>query len=272
MVRRRPSIGSCTAARLRRDIASSVTTAMSPLPVARWAPLLAYNGGRVFSYTVAGLLLGLLAQSLLSAAQEMQLVLRLLAGLLLIISGLAIAGYSRWSAALERMGFSLWRTLSQRLSSLPGRSWVGRGSPWAMGMLWGWLPCGLVYSTLLWASAHSGSAAETALLMVAFGVGTLPAMLATGVMATQLQQLFTSRPMRLAAGLGIVLYGLWTIAGASMMAGHGGAHEHPHHHPHSAALPGDCRLIEPDQSMPASIDLHCQQLFPGAAQPTEVTV
>ena len=79
-----------------------------------------------------------------------------------------------------------------------------------LGLLWGWLPCGLVYSVLLLA-ATSERAADGSLVMLAFGLGTLPAMLATGLGAARLSQLMQRRGARLGLGLLIVILGLITL-------------------------------------------------------------
>ena len=76
----------------------------------------------------------------------------------------------------------------------------------------GWLPCGLVYSTLIWSSSH-GSAGHSALLMLFFGLGTLPTLLATGAAAERLTALLRRRSLRVSAALVIILFGLWTLPG-----------------------------------------------------------
>ena len=81
-----------------------------------------------------------------------------------------------------------------------------------LGALWGWLPCGLVYSTLLWA-ASQGSALDSALLMLAFGLGTWPVLLASGLAAERLLGLLRQRGIRAAAGLLVILFGLWSLPG-----------------------------------------------------------
>lgn len=75
-------------------------------------------------------------------------------------------------------------------------------------MLWGWLPCGLVYSALSWA-ALSGSISSGALYMLAFGLGTLPAMLAFGWFSGALQSILKTQGFRQAMGVVMIMYGLW---------------------------------------------------------------
>lgn len=170
--------------------------------------LLAYNLGRILSYSAAGLLLGLAGWAVRGSAAEV--VMRSLAALLLIAMGLYLAGWWSGLTRIEALGRGLWRhiqPLTRRfmpVSSLP-RALV-------LGGLWGWLPCGLVYSTLLWASSQ-GDARVSALLMLAFGLGTWPVLLATGLAAERISALLRQRGIRMAGGLLVILFGLWTLPG-----------------------------------------------------------
>jgi sulfite exporter TauE/SafE len=84
------------------------------------------------------------------------------------------------------------------------------GHAFALGTLWGWLPCGLVYSVLIW-SISAGDALRGALLMLAFGLGTLPNLLAMGVAAARLNA-FTRLPaVRIAAGAAVMGFGVWSV-------------------------------------------------------------
>jgi uncharacterized protein len=145
--------------------------------------------------------------------------LRWLAGLLLIAMGLYLANWWRGLVYLESAGRYLW-TYIQPL----GRSLMPVDSlPKAivLGAIWGWLPCGLVYSALVYSMAQANSLASGA-LMLAFGVGTLPAVLATGLLAQQLQKLMQLRYLRWGFALSIMLFGLWTIWGGGHHHGHSG--------------------------------------------------
>jgi sulfite exporter TauE/SafE len=171
--------------------------------------MLAYNLGRIFSYACAGLLTGLLGWAVANSPGAT--VLRVVAALLLITMGLYLAGWWSGLTRIEGLGRGLWRylqPLSRRL--LPVSS-----TPRALllGGVWGWLPCGLVYSTLLW-SASQGNALYSALLMLAFGVGTWPVLLATGLAAERTTALLRQRGVRVAGGLLVILFGLWTLPGA----------------------------------------------------------
>ncbi|WP_263264302.1 sulfite exporter TauE/SafE family protein [Pseudomonas sp. RIT-PI-S] len=174
----------------------------------RWPLLLGYNLGRVLSYALAGLLFGSLG---LAVAHTPALaVLRTLAALLLIAMGLYLAGWWQGLTRVEALGRGLWRRL-QPLSRhlLPART-VGQAL--ALGGLWGWLPCGLVYSALLW-SAAQGDAVKSAALMLAFGLGTWPLMFATGLASQGLLAWLRQRGVRVAAGLLVLAFGLWSLPG-----------------------------------------------------------
>ncbi|MDO9321287.1 MAG: sulfite exporter TauE/SafE family protein [Pseudomonas sp.] len=180
--------------------------------------LLAYNLGRVLSYGCAGLLLGLGGWALANSPAAMAM--RIAAGLLLVCMGLYLGGWWSGLTRIEALGRGLWRYIqpfSKRLlpvTSLP-RALL-------LGALWGWLPCGLVYSTLLWA-ASQGSAVDSALLMLAFGLGTWPVLLASGLAAERVNRLLRKRNIRMAGGLLVILFGLWTLPGPhqAWLMGHG---------------------------------------------------
>lgn len=170
--------------------------------------LLGYNLGRILSYAVAGLLLGLGGWALASSPAAS--VLRIVAALLLIAMGLYLAGWWSGLTRIEALGKGLWRFIQP----VTRRFMPVHGLPQAatLGALWGWLPCGLVYSTLLWA-ASQGDALDSALLMLAFGLGTWPVLLATGLAAERLTALLRRRGVRIAGGLLVILFGLWTLPG-----------------------------------------------------------
>lgn len=168
--------------------------------------LLAYNLGRVLSYASAGLLLGLAGWAV--AGSPALLPLRVGAGVLLVVMGLYLAGWWSGLTHIEQLGRGLWRRLqplSRRLLPIDSL-----GKALLAGAVWGWLPCGLVYSTLIWA-ASQGNAALSGVLMLAFGIGTWPVLIATGLGAERLKALLRKRGVRQAGGLLVILFGLWTI-------------------------------------------------------------
>ncbi len=165
-----------------------------------------YHGGRVLSYTFLGGLLGFVAGSIDIVAWTIGL--RYLAGLLLIGMGLYVAGWWLGMQALERVGAHLWQPV-QRFSKrlLPVRNPV---QGLALGLCWGLMPCGLIYSSLAWA-ATAQSAAQSALLMFCFGLGTLPAMMAVSLGADRLQAFLRRRGLKTVIGVLLIASGIWTL-------------------------------------------------------------
>jgi len=170
--------------------------------------LMAYNLGRILSYACAGLLLGLAGWALASSPAAMAL--RMVAALLLIAMGLYLAGWWSGLTRIEALGRGLWRHIQPAASRLMPVSSVPRAL--LLGALWGWLPCGLVYSTLLWA-ASQGNAGYSAALMLAFGLGTWPILLATGLAAERVNAVLRRRSVRMAGGVLVILFGIWTLPG-----------------------------------------------------------
>ncbi|BBH45183.1 sulfite exporter TauE/SafE family protein [Pseudomonas sp. KU43P] len=187
----------------------ALTLAIPPEQRARRARLLlAYNVGRILSYACAGLLLGLAGWAV--ASSPAALGLRVIAALLLIAMGLYLAGWWSGLTRIEALGRGLWRHVQPVASRLLPVSSLPRAL--LLGALWGWLPCGLVYSTLLWA-ASQGNAGYSAALMLAFGVGTLPVLVATGLAAERVNSLLRRRSVRMAGGVLVILFGIWTLPG-----------------------------------------------------------
>eukprot|EP00659_Diplonema_papillatum_P009411 gene9411-14593_t len=174
----------------------------------RFRLLLAYNLGRILSYATAGLLIGLAGWAVANSPAAM--FMRILAGLLLICMGLYLAGWWSGLTRIESLGRGLWRHIQPVANRLLPVSSLPRAL--LLGALWGWLPCGLVYSTLLWA-ASQGNALDSAVLMLAFGLGTWPVLLATGLAADRVTALLRKRSVRMAGGLLVMLFGIWTLPG-----------------------------------------------------------
>ena len=177
---------------------------------------LAYNAGRIISYALAGALAGALggASLVLAGQLPVRLVLYVLANLVLVALGLYLMGVRRALAFSERAGQRLWQRL-QPLSRhfLPART-VAQAFP--LGLLWGWLPCGLVYSALV-SALTSGSAMRGAALMLAFGLGTLPNLLLAGMAALRLRAYTANRALRSVAGLLVIAFGVWGLVSASRL-------------------------------------------------------
>ena len=186
--------------------------------------LVGYNIGRILSYSLAGALAGafsLAAVGVGGNSLELLPIMRTLAALLLILMGLYIADWWRVLVGLERVGQVIWQRIQPMAIRLgkPDRLTKAIG----VGMLWGWLPCGLVYSAMGQALA-SGSPAKGAALMAAFGLGTLPAMLAGSWFSHHLARWLQSRSLRRLMGLIIIGMGLWMLWQIHMPS------PHAHHH------------------------------------------
>lgn len=200
-------------------------TTQLPRDQARWPFHVAYSTGRVTSYALAGVLVGAIGQAgmLLRDQVPVQHLLFALSSLMLIVLGLYLAGL--WGAVrrVEHLGRALW----QRIQPCTQRLLPVTTLPRALGLgaLWGWLPCGLVYSVLVTALA-SGSATQGALIMAAFGLGTLPNLLLIGLFWERVRHLVQAPRVRLAAGLivaGFGVYGLIKVGYTFYVNGWAGA-------------------------------------------------
>ena len=170
--------------------------------------LLLFNLGRILSYTTAGLIVSLLGLWLADSHQIAQQVLRSISGVLLILMGFYVARWWMVLTRLETVGQFLWRYLqpfTRKLIPIQARP-----QALALGLLWGWLPCGLIYSTLAWVAANA-QPGMGALTMFCFGLGTLPGILAAGIFARQLNAYIQHNYFRKFAGLLLMFYGSWTL-------------------------------------------------------------
>jgi uncharacterized protein len=182
--------------------------ALAPAALPRvWWSLL-YHAGRMVSYAIFGALVGGLGgagTAVLGASPY----LRIGAAAVIVLMGVNLTvgntASARWLRAPERLGAKAWRRVQPLLAArLPQRS-VPRAL--LTGALWGWLPCGLVYSALLAATA-AGSAGGGAGAMVAFGLGTVPALAGMSDLAGRLPGL--GGPRSRVLGLIVIVCGLWT--------------------------------------------------------------
>ena len=169
--------------------------------------LLAYNAGRILSYTIAGAIAGLVGASsfFLQQVLPIQHVLYGISSLMLIALGLYLAGIWHGVTHLENAGKAIWKTLqpySKRY--IPVQNFR---QAFILGGLWGWLPCGLVYSVLI-AAIATGKAVSGGLLMLAFGLGTLPTLLTMGMAAVRLKTVLQNIWVRRASGLLVLGFGI----------------------------------------------------------------
>jgi len=187
--------------------------------------LLAYNLGRIFSYAIAGIIAGLLGSGLFLVI-EMETARRIsstIAGLFLLALGLYLAGWWRGLQLVERLGQSIWRRIQPLTRAIlpinhPGKAFVS-------GILWGWLPCGLVYTALAGALAV-GDPLQGALLMLSFGLGTLPVMLLVGTASQRLGSLTSHSLVRQIFGSVMIVAGVLVATGLAGLPGHSGHSGH----------------------------------------------
>ena len=169
-----------------------------------------YNIGRILSYSFAGLVAGAIGTGVLASAgfDQGHAILRAIGVIMMIAIGLYLAGWLPQLAIVEKIGVPVWKKLEPvgrkllPVASLP--------KALAYGLIWGWLPCGLVYFVLLWALT-AGNAAQGALTMLAFGIGTLPTLLATGFMTSWLTRFARSSTARQVVGLLIVAMAIGSL-------------------------------------------------------------
>jgi sulfite exporter TauE/SafE len=186
--------------------------------------------GRIASYALAGAIAGALGAGFGQALhiEGWVIGLRAATGVLMGIIGLQLLTGRPLLRPLERLGLKFWQRLAPAAQHrLADRTPSGA---FTLGLLWGWLPCGLVYSMLL-AAALSGGLLPGATLMTAFGLGTLPALLALGLGGRRLAVLIAQPAARRGAGALLLLFGLWTALATPLMqrGADEGGHEHHHH-------------------------------------------
>lgn len=188
------------------------TVASTPGPGHVVSRLLAYNGGRIAMYGLLGGLVGSAGSAawLMDGVLPVQQAAFLLASVMLLVMGAILLGERRVGRWLESLGRPVWR----RLQPLAARSLTGTPGTARLaltGGLWGLVPCGMVYGVLLTALA-SGSAAQGAVLMLAFGVGTLPNLMAMGWSAGWLARLRGLPAVRVLAAAMLIGFGVLGVA------------------------------------------------------------
>lgn len=173
------------------------TVKVNPRP--EWGRQLLFNAGRLSTYALSGAVAGVLGYA--TGALGAQHALQVLASVVLILVGLHLGGAGAL-LRLERVGGLLWK----RLQPLAARVSAG-GNPYFAGLVWGWLPCGLVYGALAIA-AFSATPLEAAAAMLAFGLGTLPWLLGAGVATAQLRRWMGRPAVRIVAGGAVLAFGV----------------------------------------------------------------
>lgn len=183
-----------------------------------------YNLGRISSYTLMGAVVGGMGATLVHhAGTPALLFLRILSATMIVLLGLYLMGIGRILQRLEKVGKTLWQALQPLMKKIlpvdhPMKAFL-------LGMLWGWLPCGLIYSTLT-VALSSGATVSGALAMFAFGIGTMPAMLLTGSSLSIMQQWLKQAIVRKAIGLIMIAFGLLAFSHLLLATTHATCHHH----------------------------------------------
>jgi len=172
--------------------------------------LLAYNSGRLLSYSIAGGLLGgisMLATNLI-AIQQFQSILHIIASLLMLALGFYLAGWWYGLNRIELLGTGLWKKIEPFSRKFIPVKHIHQA--FFLGLFWGWLPCGLVYTLLFW-SISSASAVKGSLLMLSFGLGTLPTLFTIGLFASSLTSFIHNKWVKTIAGLSLIALALYNL-------------------------------------------------------------
>lgn len=189
-------------------ITTMLTSALPQDKTSHIPYVLSYNIGRILSYSFIGAIAGFTSSIAIKNLGFPIIALKILAGVFLILLGLYIGQWLMWLTKVEYIGKKVWQVLSPFSKKLIPINSVKKSL--LLGTLWGWLPCGLVYSTLTWSLA-SGNAVDGALIMTFFGLGTLPALLTVSFGVNQVKVLIQNFFFRKAMALCLIIYGIFTL-------------------------------------------------------------
>lgn len=192
-------------------VASAACSPVSTALPKRIGHAFAFNLGRIATYTLLGALAGTLSRLPLAflPLDVLRFTLRVVAAFMLVGIGLHLAGITSMFGKVEHLGEPLWRRLAPIAKRLvPARTTLHAG---LLGMLWGFVPCGLVYGALALALG-AGSTSSGAATMLAFGIGTAPVMTVVASAFGQLTRKFTQsmahRWTRRVAGIVVLAIGI----------------------------------------------------------------
>lgn len=198
---------------------------------------LLYQFGRISSYAVAGMIAGSFGEVLTQtdSLKGFSIIVRIFSAVFVIGLGLYIAGWFPFFSNIEKIGLPIWKKISPLAKKLiPVKNGL---QAYLLGSLWGWIPCGLTYSILLW-TFTTGSMINSALIMIAFGLGTLPAMLSVTIGSAQLSGLVKKPTVRKIAGVVMLLMGVYLTLNLILMShhkdkmNHSGQMDHSEHMSH----------------------------------------
>jgi len=172
--------------------------------------IFSYNLGRIFSYMLAGLIIGLIESIVTMPLGEEHghQILKIISALIISGAGFYIAGWFPAFAYIEKTGSRFWKTIEPYGRKLIPVATLNQA--FLFGMVWGWIPCGLVYTALALA-ATSGDIVISALSMLAFGLGTLPAVMGTGLVSSFISRISSLRTTKQVIGMLLVLVAIISV-------------------------------------------------------------
>lgn len=179
-----------------------------PKPINPFLIQLGYHFGRILTYALLGLIAGAAGLWLASTHDYAGLILRSLSGVMLILMGVYLFGLTQSLTWLERLGATLWQKLQPLTQHLLPVTTYSHA--FKLGLIWGFLPCGLIYSTLSWAIV-SANPLQSAGLMICFGFGTLPALFTFALFTEKLNQFKRHIIVRISLSIAIIGFGTWTL-------------------------------------------------------------
>jgi sulfite exporter TauE/SafE len=194
---------------------------------------LTYNIGRIFSYATMGLIFASFATILASniGMGKFEMIMRIFASVMMILIGFFIAGLgNKIINKIETLGQGLWRKLqplSQRFIPVKNLK-----NAFLFGFLWGGIPCGLVYSALV--LTLTATPVDGFLIMLFFGIGTLPALLAMAGFGFGLTRFLRKGIVQKGFGVMVIMLGIWSLSMPLMhMAKKYSGQKQEHHNQHS---------------------------------------
>ena len=169
------------------------------------------HAGRLIMYVAAGMILGGVGSAFYGAFDRGSafLVMRWAGAVALGWIGLSVAGFAPSPAIVDRLAAPIAANL-RFAPALPG----GSGA-FASGLMWGLLPCGMVYGALFYAML-SGSALTGGAVMAGFGLGTLPAVTAVALGLSSFRRLAAIRNARVGVGLALMALAAGSLAAPAL--------------------------------------------------------
>ncbi len=194
-------------------LTSNLSTTITKNPAKILIYQLTYNMGRIISYVLMGIIFASFASLLIkfnaTSMSFFDFILRIFSAIVMIFAGLFIMGKNSFIQVIEKAGQKLWvkiQPISNRFLPIKNLK-----DALFFGILWGGIPCGLVYSALALALS-SANVTEGAAIMLAFGIGTLPSLLAMAGFAMSLIRFMRLKIVKTIAGIMIILLGVWSLS------------------------------------------------------------